>query len=33
MIQQELMNDLKLRWGRMQQAMQQMGTDGCLLAG
>ena len=24
MIQQELMNDLKLRWGRMQQAMQQM---------
>ena len=33
MIQQELMNDLKLRWGRMQQAMQQMGADGCLLAG
>ena len=27
------MNDLKHRWGRMQQAMQQMGADGCLLAG
>ena len=32
MIQQELMNDLKCRWGRMQQAMQQMDADGCLLA-
>lgn len=31
MIQNELKDDLQLRWDRMQQAMQQMGVDGCLL--
>lgn len=33
MIENELTGDLKQRWNRMQQTMQQMNTDGCLLAG
>lgn len=32
MIQKELINDLKLKWDRLQQAMQQINADGCLLA-
>ena len=31
MIQNNWINDLQLKWGRMQQAMQQMEADGCLL--
>lgn len=31
MIQKELINDLRLKWTRMQNAMQQSGADGCLL--
>lgn len=31
MIQNELKDDLQMRWDRMQQAMQQMDVDGCLL--
>ncbi len=32
MIPKELTSDLKLKWTRIQQAMQQMGADGCLLS-
>lgn len=32
MIQNELIGDLKIRWNRMQQAMQQINADGCLLS-
>lgn len=32
MIQKELINDLKLKWDRLQQAMRQINADGCLLA-
>lgn len=32
MIQQELIDDLQLKWDRMQQAMQKTGADGCLLS-
>lgn len=32
MIQKELIDDLKLKWDRLQQAMQQINADGCLLA-
>lgn len=32
MIQKELINDLKLKWNRLQQAMRQINADGCLLA-
>lgn len=32
MIPNERINDLKLKWARMQQAMQQAGIDGCLLS-
>lgn len=32
MIQENLKNDLKLKWSRIQQAMQQTETDGCLLS-
>ena len=31
MIQKELIGDLKLKWDRMQQAMQKINADGCLL--
>lgn len=31
MIQKELSGDLRLKWDRMQQAMQQINADGCLL--
>ena len=31
MIQNNLINDLRIKWTRIQQAMQQMGADGCLL--
>lgn len=31
MIQEELINDLKLKWTRMQQGMKEMQADGCLL--
>lgn len=31
MIRNELVNDLKLKWNRLQSAMQQSGIDGCLL--
>lgn len=31
MIQKELIGDLKLKWDRIQQAMQKMNADGCLL--
>lgn len=31
MIQEELINDLKLKWSRMQQAMKEIEADGCLL--
>ena len=32
MIQKELIGDLKLKWDRMQQAMQKINADGCLLS-
>ncbi|RHJ81492.1 Xaa-Pro peptidase family protein [Parabacteroides sp. AM08-6] len=32
MIQKELINDLQLKWSRMQQAMQKINADGCLLS-
>lgn len=32
MIPNELINDLKLKWARLRQAMQQAGIDGCLLS-
>jgi Xaa-Pro aminopeptidase len=32
MIQTELINDLQLKWGRIQQAMQKINADGCLLS-
>lgn len=32
MIQNELSGDLQIKWSRMQQAMQQIGADGCLLS-
>lgn len=32
MIQNELIGDLKIRWNRMQQVMQQINADGCLLS-
>lgn len=32
MIQEELIGDLQIKWNRMQQSMQQMGMDGCLLS-
>lgn len=32
MIQNELKNDLKLKWNRIQNALQQNGCDGCLLS-
>ena len=32
MIQQELINDFRLKWDRMQKSMQQTGADGCLLS-
>ncbi|MBP3518447.1 MAG: aminopeptidase P family protein [Parabacteroides sp.] len=32
MIQKELIDDLKLKWDRLQQAMRQINADGCLLA-
>ncbi|MEG2066816.1 MAG: Xaa-Pro peptidase family protein [Tannerellaceae bacterium] len=32
MIQHELIGDLQLKWSRMQQTMQQIGADGCLLS-
>lgn len=32
MIQKELIGDLQLKWDRMQQAMQKMNADGCLLS-
>ncbi len=32
MIQHELINDLQMKWGRMQDAMQAMGADACLLS-
>lgn len=32
MIQEELINDLKLKWTRMQQAMREQQADGCLLS-
>lgn len=32
MIQKELVDDLQLKWSRMQQAMIAMGADGCLLS-
>lgn len=32
MIQQELISDLRLKWDRMQHAMQKMNADGCLLS-
>lgn len=32
MIPKERINDLKLKWGRIQQAMREMKADGCLLA-
>lgn len=32
MIQEELINDLKLKWSRMQQAMREQQADGCLLS-
>lgn len=32
MIPNERINDLKLKWARMQQAMRQTGIDGCLLS-
>lgn len=32
MIQNELIGDLRIRWSRMQQAMQQINADGCLLS-
>lgn len=31
MIQKELIGDFKLKWNRIQQAMQKMNADGCLL--
>lgn len=31
MIEEELSNDLKLKWSRMQQAMREINADGCLL--
>ncbi len=31
MIQKELIDDLKLKWDRIQQAMQKINADGCLL--
>ena len=31
MIQQHLISDLRIKWTRIQQAMQQMNADGCLL--
>ena len=31
MIQKELIGDLKLKWDRMQQAMQNINAGGCLL--
>lgn len=31
MIQKELIGDLQIKWSRMQQAMQKIGADGCLL--
>lgn len=32
MIQQELIGDLQIKWERMQQSLQKMGVDGCLLS-
>ena len=32
MIQKELTGDLQLKWGRMQQAMQKINADACLLS-
>ncbi|WP_455637643.1 M24 family metallopeptidase [Parabacteroides sp.] len=32
MIQQELTDDLQLKWGRIQQAMKKMNADACLLS-
>lgn len=32
MIQKELIDDLHIKWGRIQQAMQKINADGCLLS-
>ena len=31
MIQNNLIDDLRIKWTRIQQAMQQINADGCLL--